>query len=127
MSTTTQPSIAARKRLEDLVVSKVREGKIDIVEFVDELLAIARSVGELECTLSTDRLLRFRVRDHEPFEIPLERALGRLRMICARLAVLCQESGSEFMPYGGEGVIRKTWKARWTNTTGTQEFTLSAE
>jgi hypothetical protein len=57
-------------------------------------------------------------------------------MLCARLAVLCQESGNDFMPYGGEGSIRRTnaangnagesvaWKAWWTNRPGNSEFTI---
>lgn len=64
-------------------------------------------------------------------------------MMCARLAVLVQESGQEFQPYGGEGIIRKScaspvsnsgtvagnvsWKASWKNTTDVQEFTIQAQ
>jgi len=132
-----QPSVAdskhpqradgARRQIETLVQERMVGRKIDGVGFMDELLAIATHVGELSCRLAADQGLRFELRDSEPFEVDVDRNRGKLRMLCARLAVLCQESGTEFLLYGGEGSIRNAWKARWMNTPGEHWFTIVAE
>jgi len=43
-----------------------------------------------------------------PFDVELDTAKGKLRMMCARLGVLCHESGDpDVSLYGGEGIIKK--------------------
>ena len=111
----------------DVVQQKLSGRFGDIVNVVEMLLQLAQQAGEIHCTPAPNDHIRFEVRGQGTFEIEALAAKSRVRTMCARLAVLCQESGHEFLPYGGEGTIRNTWKARWTNTTDKQEFTLVAE
>jgi hypothetical protein len=135
----------AEEQIQRLVSERLVGREVDGVTFVDELLVIAQQVGEVRCSPATDHGLRFQLGDRAPFEVDLDRHRGKLRMLCARLAVLCHESGDECKLYGGEGTIRKTrildrsesadqsdprslsWKARWSNTPERQEFTLQCE
>ena len=105
--------------------------KIDPVGFLDELLAVARDAGEIRCGLAGERTLRFDL-GGEPCEVELDAARAKLRMLCARLSVLCNEGkGSAVSPYGGEGTFTSPaapldqWTVRFTNTPGQQEFTMA--
>jgi hypothetical protein len=117
----------ARQRIEQLVRERLVGRRIEGITFVEELLAIADQVGEVRCSPVADQGLRFELRGSDPFEVDLDANRSKLRMLCARLAVLCQESGHDFMLYGGEGTIRQTTKVRWTNTPGKHEFIISTE
>src|SRR5947209_7288692 len=78
------------------------------VEFIDQLLPIARGKGQISCTLADDRRLRFQVQGEPAWEVELGRARTKLRMLCARLSVLCNESGGQDVSlYGGEGAIKE--------------------
>jgi hypothetical protein len=130
-------------QIEELVREKMAGRKIDLVPVVDQFLMLARDVGEIKCTLASDDHLRFEIPGQDAVEVSLDCALGKLRTMCARLAVLCHESGQDLFLYGGEGIIRKdctnhsvgsasnheqrTWKVRFKNTTDQQEFTIQAE
>jgi hypothetical protein len=79
--------------------------KVDGVRFVDELLLVAGEVGEIKCSLSAGAQgLCFQTPEQPAWEMELGRANSKLRMICARLAVLCA-SGATPDVYGGEGTI----------------------
>jgi hypothetical protein len=125
---------------------------VDGVQFIDQLLLLAAEAGEIKCTLAGDGSLRFQIPEQPPWEIELERAKAKLRMLCARLGVLCNETGDqEVSLYGGEGTIKKEtsleslndrgrsslagtslaaplvtkqWKVRFKNTPSEQEFTI---
>jgi hypothetical protein len=105
--------MSAQTRLENLVRSKLAGNKIDAVGFTDDLLEMTADVGEITCTQLCNQRLRFLIPSQPPpFEVELDRAVGKLRMLCARLSVLCNESGGQDVsPYGGEGVIIKTRSA----------------
>lgn len=140
-----QPVDLARQQIERLVRERLVGRRIDGIGFVDELLAITPQVSELCCRPAADRGLRFELRGHDPFEVELDANRGKLRMLCARLAVLFQESGHDPMLYGGEGTLCRTykgkadlpdseseevdvtvtWKARWSNTPDKHEFSIS--
>lgn len=114
------------------------------VQFIDQLLPLASEVGEIGCNFVDEHKLRFQIGDEPPWEVEFDRARAKLRMLCARLAVLCQESGHDFMLYGGEGTIDRTaearpddhegnpvsclltWQARWMNTPGEHWFVIAA-
>jgi hypothetical protein len=121
--------------------------KLDIVGFVDQLLTVASENGAVRGTCCGDQAVQFTVRDpsravaigvcdnHGELEVvytlrsPFAR--GTLRMMCARLGVLCQEStGREINLYGDQGVIeqgdvpRRRWKVSFTNTPAQQEFLI---
>jgi len=106
---------------------KFDEYQTNLVDLVDWLLDLAARSGEIRCTPIPPDHVRFEIRGEETCDVFFPQAKGRLRSMCARIAVLCQESGHEFMPYGGEGTIRQIWRARWSNTMGKQDFTLLAE
>ncbi len=134
----------ARQQIERLVHERLAGRKIDGITFIEELLALAPVVGEVRCSPAADSGLRFELGGGAPFEVHVDGNRGKLRMLCARLAVLCQESGQELMPYGGEGAIRRlkktdltdgasertptagTWQVRWNNTPGQHEFTIQS-
>lgn len=87
---------------------KLTGRKVDVVEFVDELLTATRDAGEIRCTLARDGVLRIEVGTQESAEVELDGAKTKLRMLCARLGVLCKESGElAGSLYGGEGRIRE--------------------
>lgn len=79
--------------------------KVDGVRFVDELLLVAAEVGEIKCSLNAGADgLCFQTLERPTWEVELGRANGKLRMICARLAVLCANGELPDL-YGGEGTI----------------------
>src|SRR5437588_11724407 len=86
------------------------------VRFVDEMLLLASDVGQIKCEQVNDRRLRFQIPDQPACEVELERAKAKLRMLCARLGVLCNESGQDVSLYGGEGTLRKACQDRTIET-----------
>jgi hypothetical protein len=123
----------ARQRIESLVRDCLLGMKINVVTFVEELLAITLQAGQVCCSRAADHGLRFQLDGEAPFEVYLDGNRGKLRLMCARLAVLCMETDPRQQPnpdptllYGGEGSIRQTWHARWSNTPDKHEFSISA-
>jgi hypothetical protein len=104
---------------------------------MDALLEIASAAGEIRCCLADDNGLRFELPGDETCEVEIDAARSKLRMLCARLSVLCNETpGSAVSPYGGVGVIRvqsqngngatqPQWTVRFKNTPGEHEFTVT--
>jgi hypothetical protein len=79
---------------------------VDGVRFVEELLLLAAQAGQVQGRLTSDGKLRFEASGGHVVEMELGRAKTKLRLLCARLSVLCNEAGYETMSvYGGEGVI----------------------
>jgi hypothetical protein len=130
--------LTVQSQIQELVRQKMPGRQGDLLGLVDQLLALAEHLPYLRCTFAGEDRLRFEVRDQDPVEVTLPLAKARLRTMCARLARLCQESGGEFIPYGGEGVIKKAvvfphanhdarvWHVRLKNTPSVQEFTITA-
>ena len=123
----------AESRTRELVTANLPDGReVDGVRFIDELLLVAAEVGEIQCSLASDRELRFQAPDRPAWDVELDRAKTKLRMLCARLGVLCNESGGpEVSLYGGEGVIKKAgpaqWAVRFMNTPDQQGFIIQAQ
>ena len=125
-------------QIHEIIQQRVAKRSCDVVGIIEHLLPLASRLGEIRCTLADSDKLRFEIPDQESLEIPLEQAKGRLRAMCARLAYLRKLSGQEFDPYGGEGMIKgsavtgqpdhdnSAWHVRYKNTTGAQEFTITA-
>ncbi len=136
--------MSAATRIHALVMAKLAGRKIDVVGFVDDLLQLSKEVGEIHCSLATEDRLRFAIPDQDSCEVALDAGRGKLRMLCARLCVLCNASGaSTVSSYGGEGAIKvpasnlpengkpltdrfDQWTTRFKNTPAQQEFTLAA-
>jgi hypothetical protein len=103
---------------------------VDVVGMVRLLLDAARDAGEICCRLSPDGAgLRFEFPQSTLVEdVSLDRARAKLRMMCARLAVLCREHGApDVSPYGGEGEVESgggVWHVRFVNTPSQHEFTI---
>jgi hypothetical protein len=117
-----------RQRIERLVRDHLVGRNADPAAVVADLLAITSEVGELSCCCAADHGLRFQLGGGEPFEVELDRNRGKLRAMCANLAVLSKAADREpAQIYGGEGTIRQTWKARWSNTMGKHDFTIRVE
>ncbi len=96
----------AADRIRELVRANLLGRRIDVVRFVDELLHVAADVGEIRGSLAGNDALRFETPRQPAWEVEVDRAKGKLRMCCARLGVLCNESGGrEVSLYGDEGVI----------------------
>jgi hypothetical protein len=84
----------------------VDDHKGDPVRFMDELILVASEVGPIRCSFAGDGKLRFQVQDQPAWEVELGRAKAKLRILCARLGVLCNESRDQDVSlYGGEGLI----------------------
>ena len=120
----------------------------DIVGFVDGLFRVAAATGNLSCALAGSKSLRFFVRVPQASRLGLapvtaqtqtactvehEAARIVLRMICARLSVLCRERSSvDVSPYGDKAEIGHElqedarWAVSYTNTPDRQEFTIEA-
>ncbi len=81
--------------------------RVAVVEFVDRLLAAVVEAGEISCCLAGDHGLSFRTPE-EHWDVDVGLAKAKLRIICARLGVLCNESGCDVSLYGGEGLIKNT-------------------
>jgi hypothetical protein len=125
--------MSATSRIRESVQAKLTGRKIDVVGVVDDLLGIVAEAGEIHCFLSSEQTLRFEMHD-DICEIDLDSCRGKLRMLCARLSVLCNETAiTTVSPYGGEGVIRlpshngvepSRCTVRFKNTPDEQEFTI---
>jgi hypothetical protein len=112
--------MSALCQIQDLVQRKLLGRKIDGVGFIDALLALVDRVGEIQCNLSGEETLQFRIPNEPPaLEVELDAARGKLRMLCARLGVLCHESGDpDVSLYGGEGLIKKELPAELPTKVG---------
>ncbi len=98
--------MTVQSQIENLVQQRLTGRKVNVPEVVDQLLALADTVGEIRCTLAGGDRLRFEIHDQAPCEVPLDLAKTKLRTMCARLAALCNNcGGQQVSPYGGEGVI----------------------
>ena len=112
--------MSAPCQIRDLVRHRLVGRKIDPVGFMDELLELADQVGEIQCNLAGEQGLRFLIANQPPpFEVELDASRGKLRMLCARLGVLCHEAGDqEVSLYGGEGTIKKDAPVELTEKNG---------
>ena len=131
---------APSSQIRELVQAKLAGRKIDVVGFVDKLLDLAKKIGVIRCSLSVGGSLRIELRDHGACDVELDACQGKLRMLCARLGVLCNDAAVS--PYGGAGVIQKTpslesgngnahssdksdtWNIHFKNTGSEQEFSI---
>jgi len=117
--------MATTSRIRGLVQEKLAGRKIDVVGFVDQLLGT--EFGEIRCCVATENSLQFAC-GRDTCEVELDAAQSKLRMLCARLSVLCHGVGVS--PYSGEGTIASPgspgaeWLVRFTNRPDEQEFTL---
>lgn len=95
--------------VQDLVRKKLVGREIDVASFVDELLELTGREGAVACTFVGNDALHFALPGRGlTFDLSLDAARGKLRMMCARLSVLCSESGGDVSLYGGEGDIVQT-------------------
>lgn len=131
--------LTAQTRIENLVQQRLTPRGPDLVTVVQQFLALACEVGQIRCTMGGKDMLRFEVPGEEPASLALPLAKANLRTMCARLAKLRQESGQEFEPYGGEGVITRevavtsysqyaAWlKEQWETAPGDRNGQTSAQ
>jgi hypothetical protein len=123
-------------RIREIAEAKLMGRQIDVGAFVDGLLAIAVEAGTIRCLLASDQSLRFELGDNNTCEVGVDSCRGKLRMMCARLGVLCNKAGGNAVSlYGGEGVIQAPasngrephqWAVRFMNTPAEHEFTIVA-
>jgi hypothetical protein len=77
-----------------------------IVEFVEHLLGLACACGEVTGRFADHQHLLFAAAGQGPCLVELTRARAKLRALCARLGILCnQGSGNEVSLYGGEATF----------------------
>lgn len=128
--------MSAAEQIRELIQSHLVGRKIDVVGFLDALMTLSRATGEIQCSLADEGALRFELRGHEACVVPLDACRSKLRMLCARLGVLCNERhDAAVSPYGGAGTIASqpsngtdggmpTWTVRFKNTPDEHEFTI---
>jgi hypothetical protein len=132
------------KELNDRYLADLRVP--DITGFVDQLFHVAAETGTVACVFNGDKRLRFFVRPAQtrvPGPRPAQAqptcivehdaARAVLRMMCARLGVICKErTATDISPYGGKAAVdhevenRKHWNISFTNTPDRQEFLIEA-
>lgn len=118
----------AQADITNLVRDLLAGTKVDAVRFIDQLLLLADAAGEIRCSPVANEGLRFSISGAAPFEVCLDRAWGKLRMLCARLAVLCEDTAGK-TPYGGQGRIigKENERAvQFINTAAEVSFTLQS-
>jgi len=110
----------------------------DITGFVDQLFHVAAETGSVACDFEGDQGLRFiaspaSARAHPSLIVGHAAAKGVLRMICARLGVVCKEHAAiEISPYGGRAEIdydiweHRRWSISFTNTAERPGFRIEA-
>src|SRR5438067_12282221 len=108
----------ADNTIRDLIKTHLSDNhKVDVVKFIDQLFLL--NAGEIKCTLAGDRNLRFQIGNQAAWDVELGRARSKLRMMCARLGVLCNESGNQDVSlYGGEGFIHVELPAQLPDNLG---------
>ena len=121
--------MADPSRIRTLVHEKLVGRMIDPAGFIGELLTLLQEPGDIRCTLAGETTLRFQVGGHR-VEIELDAARAKLRMLCARLSVLCKpENGRAVSPYGGTGSIPRDaappCSVSFKNTPEEHQFTLA--
>jgi hypothetical protein len=134
------------KELSDRYLADVRAP--DIAGFVDQLFYVAAETGTVACVFNGDKKLKFFVRPTQtrvmglatrPAQAPPtcvvehEAARSVLRMMCARLGVICKErTATDISPYGDKAELeyeiqdQKHWSISFTNTPDRQEFLIEA-
>jgi hypothetical protein len=129
------------KKMRELVHAYLADPRQpNIIGFVDELFRVASEHGSVGGAFAGDGKLRFYLQCDRGSEIcqdpaacvvKLAAARSILRMICARLAALCQELlKSAVSVYGDRTVIQypstdtKRWNVSFCNTPERQEFSL---
>src|SRR5205809_158393 len=117
--------VIATETNRDAVVSQLRDElssspALDIAGIVELLLNATVRVGSIRMAPNGNAAASIEVADAPAFVLPFARAFGRVRGICANLAVRC---GDQVSIYGGEGDIEVPGSdppcrvfARWTNT-----------
>lgn len=126
----------ARREVLRIVRELVSKGRYDTKRAVEEALAFTKVMNPIACVPTPDkRKLRFHTNDVHIIDLPVPRAVGILRMMCARLSVIASEAtGTMVSPYGekttfpcdrGDGKPERI-ELEFTNTPDKQEFDLFA-
>jgi len=121
----------------DLVELNLANGRqVNVVGFVDQILALAAGSGSIRCSLANENALRIGTQFDVSCEVHLQNAKAKLRALCARLATVCNaEVGHVVSPYGGEAEFdyvsspgkRTRFKLQFANTPDSQQFSVEAQ
>ena len=134
------------KELSNLYLADARAP--DITGFVDQLFHVAADAGAVAGVFDGETRLRFFARQaptgvralaptpaqsQAPCIVEHVAARALLRMICARLGVVCKErTATDISPYGDKAEIeydvqeRRRWNVSFTNTAESQRFLIEA-
>jgi hypothetical protein len=96
--------MTTREIIQRMVQERMTGRNVDVVGFVEQLIHVVGLAGEVHCIAVGDDRLRFAFAQEPAIEVELDHASGKLRMICARLAVLGQGATQPCF-YGDEGFI----------------------
>ncbi len=109
---------------------------LNVRDFVNEFLLLAPRFDELSCRALNDDALVFVGNGSRICIAEIPNARGKLRMICARLAAICNEQkAGRTSAYGGESELEvrigvndiHAFSLRFVNTQAQQEFDLVRE
>jgi len=125
--------------MNDSIVERVQEAihttlggrKIDPVGCIDALNELVGQGGAIRCNFASERSLHVEC-GGQCCEVVLDAARAKLRMLCARLGTLCNQSaGSPVSLYGGEGTVSSAGRPGqplavcFKNTASDHEFTIA--
>ena len=80
--------------------------RVDVDTAIQALLLLANEAGIVRMTTLEAGHLHVEVGDCGFAQVNVDRAKMKIRMVCARLAVLCKEQGAQDLsPYGGRGSL----------------------
>ncbi len=97
---------AERQTRELVQANLIDNHQVAIVRFVDQLFPVVAEAGAVRCWQPSEGKLCFQIGDQPAWEVELGRAHSKLRMLRARLAVICREkTGLDLNFYGDDAFV----------------------
>ncbi len=100
-------AITLESRIRELIDRTIADNhRPNVVQFASELLLLIPEAGVMRCWQIDSCKLGFQIGNQPAWEIELGRARTKLRMLCARLGVICMErTGKDINIYGDEALL----------------------
>ena len=122
--------------IKNWIVSNLGDNQnLNVLASVDFVLAQLEALENISCALLDEGQIRFYTRSQLLCDVHISNARAKLRMMCARLAAMCNDQGQEISPYGGQAEFmyeispgKFVWAKLYTaNTPDDQKFILEKQ